>query len=88
MAAALRYLPSIVVNLSFQDYDSKFAESANLLYPDQQSAFQIGLEQVIYSPALVTNIIVKKKGVNFAKEEARLRYKLGFDLCRIIAVAK
>ena len=81
VAAALRYLPSIVVNLSFQDYDSKFAESANLLYPDQQSAFQIGLEQVIYSPALVTNIIVKKKGLNFAKEEARLtEQNIGINL--------
>ena len=72
IAAALRYLPSLVINLGYQDYNSKFAESANLLYPDQQSAFQIGMEQILYSPALVTNIIVKKKGLNFAKEEAQL----------------
>ena len=72
VSAFLKYLPSLVMNLQYQDYNSKFAESAKLSIPDRQSAFQIGFEQILYSPALVTNIILKKKGLNFAKHEQLL----------------
>lgn len=69
VGAALKYLPTFGVTLGYQDYNSAFAESAKLLYPEKNGVLQIGLEQIIYSPALVTNILVKKKQLDFEKYE-------------------
>lgn len=72
LSAMLKYLPSMVVNLGYQSYNQAFAESVALTTPEGMGIFQMGLEQMIYSPALVTNILVKKKMVNFQAEEQRL----------------
>lgn len=72
LAAMLRYLPTFGVTLGYQSYDYDFAESAKLTTPEKTGVFQMGLEQVIYSPALVTNILVKKKMVDFSKQEQLL----------------
>ncbi len=69
VAAALRYLPTAQVTLGYQSYNDGYAESAKLLYPKETGVFKIGMEQIIYSPALVTNIILKKKSLNFSKHE-------------------
>lgn len=80
-SAMLRYLPTMVVNLGYQSYNQDFAESAALLVPEKMGIFQLGLEQVIYSPALVTNILVKKKMVNFQKDEQFLtEQNMGIDI--------
>lgn len=71
-AAMLRYLPTFQVTLGYQSYNHEFADSAKLTTPETTGIFQMGIEQIIYSPALVTNILVKKKMVNFQKEEQRL----------------
>lgn len=72
LAAMLRYLPTFQVTLGYQSYDHDFADSVKLTTPETTGIFQMGIEQIIYSPALVTNILVKKKMVNFQKEEQRL----------------
>lgn len=80
-AAMLRYLPTLQVTLGYQSYNQDYAESVSLLIPEKTGVFQLGMEQVIYSPALVTNILVKKKMVNFQKEEQRLtEQNMGIDL--------
>lgn len=81
VAAMLRYLPTLEVTLGYQQYNHEYAESVSLLMPEKTGVFQLGLEQIIYSPALVTNILVKKKMVNFQKEEQRLtEQNMGINL--------
>lgn len=69
LAATLRYLPTFGVTLGYQTYNEDYANSVALSIPEKTGVFQMGLEQVIYSPALVTNILVKKKMVDFQKDE-------------------
>jgi len=71
-SAYLRYLPTFSMTLGYQQYNEDFAESAKLLYPERTGVFQIGLDQVIYSPALVTNILVKHRQKDFAYAEKTL----------------
>ncbi len=68
-SAMLRYLPTISVNMGYQQYNEDFAESAKLTTPEKTNIFGLGVEQVIFSPALVTNILIKKKMVDFSKAE-------------------
>lgn len=68
-AAMLRYLPTLDVTVGYQQYNQDYAESVSLLMPEKTGVFQLGVQQVIYSPALVTNILVKKKMVDFQKDE-------------------
>lgn len=80
-AAMLKYLPTLAVTLGYQSYNQDYAESASLLIPQETGVFQIGLEQMIYSPALVTNILVKKKLVDFSKQEEFLtEQNMGIDV--------
>lgn len=80
-SAMLKYLPTLAVTLGFQQYNRDYAESASLLIPEKTGVFQVGLEQVIYSPALVTNILVKKKMVDFTKQEEILtEQNMGIDV--------
>lgn len=72
IAAILRYLPSFNVTLGYQQYNEDYAESAKLSLPEKTGIFSLGVDQVIYSPALVTDILVKHKKLDFAKEENRL----------------
>ncbi len=69
LAAVLKYLPTFQVTLGYQSYNQDYAESVSLSIPEKTGIFQMGLEQIIYSPALVTNILVKKKLVDFKKDE-------------------
>lgn len=72
LSAMLRYLPTFSTAIGFQAYNQSYAESAKLLYPQKTGIFRMSLDQVIYSPALVTNILIKKKQVNFQKSELLL----------------
>lgn len=81
LAANLKYLPTFGVNLGFQQYSEDFAESAKLTTPEKTGIFQMGLEQVIYSPALVTNILIKHKMIDFQKsEEFMTEQNMGIDV--------
>ncbi len=73
IAAVLKYLPTFGITLGYQQYNEDYAESAKLLYPEKTGVFKLGLEQIIYSPALVTNILIKKKKLDFSKSEALLK---------------
>ena len=59
-SAYLRYLPTLRLDLGYQTYNSSYATSYADI-PTRVGAFTIGLDQVLYSPDLVTNIIVKHK---------------------------
>ena len=81
VSAALRYLPTFGVTLGYQQYNSEYADSARLLYPEKTGVLQLGLEQMIYSPALVTNILIKKKQMDFQKyEEFLMQQNMGIDI--------
>ena len=70
-SAYLRYLPTLRLDLGYQTYNSSYAESyANV--PTRAGAFTVGMDQILYSPDLVTNIIVKHKKLKFDKAEAVL----------------
>lgn len=80
-AAMLKYLPSMGVTVGYQSYDQSFAESVALTTPEKMGVFQLGMEQVLYSPALVTNILVKKKMVDFQKQEQFMtEQNMGIDV--------
>ena len=67
-SAYLRYLPTLRLDLGYQTYNSGYAESyANV--PTSVGAFTVAMDQVLYSPDLVTNIIVKHKKLKFDKAE-------------------
>ena len=69
------------MTLGYQSYNQDYAESVSLMVPEKTGIFQMGLEQVIYSPALVTNILVKKKMVDFQKDEQFLtEQNMGIDV--------
>ena len=70
-SAYLRYLPTLRLDLGYQTYNSDYAESYADI-PTRAGAFTIGMDQVIYSPDLVTNIIVKHKKLKFDKAEYAL----------------
>ena len=70
-SAYLRYLPTLRLDLGYQTYNSEFAKSYADV-PTRVGAFTIGMDQVLYSPDLVTNIIVKHKKLKFNKAEAAL----------------
>lgn len=72
LSAKLKYLPTVSVNLGWQAYDETYAKTAALLIPEQTGIFGVGIDQVIYSPALVTNILIKNKKVKFEKAEYKM----------------
>jgi len=72
LSAKLRYLPTLGMTLGWQRYSEDFAESAKLTTPERTGIFNIGIDQVIYSPALVTNILIQHKKVDFTKQEQYL----------------
>lgn len=81
LAAMLKYLPTFQVTLGYQSYNQDYADSVKLSTPERTGIFQMGMEQVIYSPALVTNILVKKKMVDFSKQEEFLtEQNMGIDI--------
>ena len=70
-SAYLRYLPTLRMDLGYQTYNSSYAESYADI-PTRAGAFTLAMDQVLYSPDLVTNIIVKHKKLKFDKAEAAL----------------
>jgi len=67
-SAYLRYLPTLRLDLGYQTYNSSYAKSYTDV-PTKVGQFVFGLDQVIYSPDLVTNIIVKHKKLKVEKAE-------------------
>ena len=67
----LRYLPTLRIDLGHQHYNGAYADSYADV-PHRIGQFTIGMDQVLYSPDLVTNIIVKHKKLKFDKAESAL----------------
>lgn len=70
-SAYLRYLPTLRLDLGYQTYNSGYARSYSDV-PTSVGAFTVAMDQVLYSPDLVTNIIVKHKKLKFDKAESDL----------------
>ena len=70
-SAYLRYLPTFRMDLGYQTYNEDYAYSYTDV-PLNAGAFTLALDQVIYSPDLVTNIIVNHKKLKFNKAESDL----------------
>ncbi len=70
-SAYLRYLPTLRLDLGYQTYNSGYARSYADV-PTSVGAFTVAMDQIIYSPDLVTNIIVKHKKLKFDKAESDL----------------
>ncbi len=70
-SAYLRYLPTLRIDLGYQTYNGDYATSYADI-PTRVGALTVGMDQVLYSPDLVTNIIVKHKKLKFDKAEAAL----------------
>ncbi len=68
VSSYLRYLPTLRLDLGYQTYNSGYANSYTDV-PDRVGLFTFGIDQMIYSPDLVTNIIVKNKKLKFDKAE-------------------
>ena len=73
VSAALKYLPTFGINLGYQSYNYDYAESAKSSLPQKTGILQLGFDQMIYSPALVANILIKKKGLDFSKADLRMQ---------------
>jgi hypothetical protein len=59
------------MDLGYQTYNSDYAKSYSNV-PTRVGQFTVAMDQVIYSPDLVTNIIVKHKKLKFDKAEKAL----------------
>ena len=70
-AAYLKYLPTLRIDLGYQTYNKDYAYSYTDV-PDHVGLFTLGMDQMIYAPDLVTNIIVKHKRLKFNKAEKDL----------------
>lgn len=70
--ARLKYLPTVSATLGYQQYNNSYAESAALLIPEKTGVFSLDVDQMIYSPALVTNILIKNKKIKFEKAEYKI----------------
>lgn len=71
-SAYLKYLPTFSTTIGYQQYSGEYADSAKLIYPQSTGVFQMGLDQPVYSPLLVTNILLKHKQKDFSKAEKLL----------------
>ncbi len=80
VGAYLKYLPTFRINLGHQTYNSDYAQSYSNV-PVRAGQFTMGIDQMIYSPDLVTNIIVKHKKLKFDKAEKVLtQQNIGFQV--------
>ena len=70
-SAYLRYLPTLRLDMGYQTYNNSYASSYADV-PTRAGMFTVAMDQVLYSPDLVTNIIVKHKKLKFDKAEATL----------------
>ncbi len=79
-SAYLKYLPTLRLDLGYQTYNSNYAYSYSDV-PTRAGQFVVGMDQMIYAPDLVTNIIVKHKKLKFDKaEEALTKASMGHEL--------
>lgn len=67
-SAYMRYLPTVRFDLGYQTYNKDYARSYSDV-PIRGAAATFGIDQVLYAPDLVTNIIVKHKNIKFTKAE-------------------
>lgn len=80
VSAYLKYLPTFRIDLGYQTYDKDYAKSYTDV-PVHVGQFTFGIDQMIYAPDLVTNIIVKHKKLRFEKAEKVLtQQSIGLDL--------
>ena len=80
VSAYLRYLPTLRIDLGHQTYNKDYAMSYSGV-PTRVGQFVLGLDQVLYSPDLVTNIIVKHKKLKFDKaEKVLVEQNMGLQL--------
>jgi len=80
VAAYLKYLPTLRIDLGYQTYNETYAKSYTDV-PQNVGQFIFGIDQIIYAPDLVTNIIVKHKKLKFDKAEKVLTEQgLGLQL--------
>lgn len=80
-SAYLRYLPTLRLDLGYQSFNDSYARSYAGV-PTHAGSFTVAMDQVLYSPDLVTNIIVKHKKLKFDKAEeiltrANTEYNVG-----------
>jgi len=79
-AAYLKYLPTLRIDLGHQSYNNDYAYSYQDV-PTRVGQFVVGMDQMIYAPDLVTNIIVKHKKLKFDKaEKALTEANMGLEL--------
>lgn len=67
-SAYMRYLPTLRLDLGYQSYNNDYARQYSNV-PSHVGQFTVAMDQVLYSPDLVTNIIVKHKKLKFDKAE-------------------
>ena len=82
-AAYLKYLPTLRIDLGHQSYNKDYAYSYSDV-PTRVGQFVVGMDQMIYAPDLVTNIIVKHKKLKFDKAEKDLvEANMGLELSNL-----
>ena len=82
-AAYLKYLPTLRIDLGHQSYNTDYAMSYSDV-PTRVGQFVVGMDQMIYAPDLVTNIIVKHKKLKFDKAEKDLvEANMGLELSNL-----
>ncbi len=67
-SAYMRYLPTLRFDLGWQGYNNSYATSYADV-PRHIGLFTMAIDQVIYAPDLVSNILVKHKKLKFDKAE-------------------
>lgn len=83
VSSVLRYLPTLRMDLGYQSYNDDYAKSYSDV-PTHIGMFTLAMDQVIYSPDLVTNIIVKNKRLKFQKQEEILtRQNIGLQVAML-----
>ena len=80
VGAYLKYLPTLRMDLGYQSYNDAYAKSYTDV-PVHVGQFALGIDQMIFAPDLVTNIIVKHKKLKFDKaEKIATEQAMGFNL--------
>ncbi len=67
-SAYMRYLPTLRIDLGWQNYNSGYANSYADV-PKHVGLFTMAIDQPLYSPDLVSNILLKHKKLKFDKAE-------------------
>ena len=82
-SAYTNYLPTVRIDLGYQTYNSDYARSYNDV-PTKAGVATFGIDQMLYAPDLVTNIIVKHKKLRFDKAEKVLtEQNLGLEIAHL-----